>query len=249
MLGMNRFHQKDTKHSFDMSALDGYNVVWLPQVKEIEKTNSTLFYEALYGIEKARIELKDERDNYLFIFGRGTIGAFSEEWLFEALQQAMHYYGNDANHIMVAKSFGVADTLTALTMFKIYHKKPNIQSLITLDGFLPPTRKRKLAKKDDGEWYFKIPNYVKRHFNVVQRLKGTKGRLVIEKDHNLILRQNYIDKFDLIYDHYNDGYKRELEASHFNMEEIVSVIPSIKLDTDIETLPRAIERSITTYYQ
>lgn len=256
MLGTNRFFQKDTEHPFDMKGLDGYNSIWLPQVQEIEKTNSTLYYEALSGVEKARKSNKAPKmkDNYVFIFGRGTIGSDSEKCLFEALQQTMHYYGNDVNHIIVAKSFGVADALTALSMFKIYHKKPNIQTLIFIDGYLPPSKKRKLAIKYPGAssenlWRFKVPKYVKRYFNVIQRTKGTKGARVTEDSLNFIVQQDYVDKYTAFYDHYNDHYKQELKISHFNMEEIVSVVPCIKLDNSQETLPKAIEKSITTYYK
>lgn len=254
MLGMNRFHQKDTEHPFDMSALDGYNTIWLPHVQEIEKTNSTLFYEVLTGVEEARKSNKapDMKDNYVFIFGRGTIGSDSEECLFEALQQTMQYYGNDVNHIIIAKSFGVGDTLTALSFFKPYHKKPNIESLILIDGFLPPSKKKKLAVKFKGAshedlWRFKIPRYVKRYYNVVQRLKGTKGRLIVDENRNFIVRPDYVEKYAKYYDSYKYNYKRELEVSHFNMEEIVSAVPCIRLDVNFETLSKAIEKSITTY--
>ncbi len=254
MLGMNRFHQKDTEHPFDMNALDGYNTIWLPHVQEIEKTNSSLFYEVLTGVEQARTSNKapETKDNYVFIFGRGTIGSDSEECLFEALQQTMQYYGNNVNHIIVAKSFGVGDTLTALSFFKPYHKKPNIQALILIDGFLPPSKKRKLAVKFSGAspddlWRFKIPKYAKRYYNVVQRTKGTKGRLIVEENRNLVVRQDFVNKYKKCYDHYSDGYKRELEVSHFNMEEIVSIIPCIRLDANFETLPMAVEKTITTY--
>lgn len=248
MLGMNRFHQKDTDHPFDMSNLDGYNTFWFPQIQEIEKTNSTLFYEALKGAEAARITKSTEKDNYVFLFGRGTIGPSSEEHLFEAMQQCMNYYGKDVNFIMVAKSFGVADTLAALKLFKIYHRKPRVNGLFLIDGFLPPSEKRHISKKVGKERRLVIPKFVKQHYNVVQRNKGTQGRLVVCENNNLIITQSYVNKTAQFYKEYKDNYKRRLDVSHFNMEEIVSVVPCFRLNGDLLILSEAIRRVAIHYY-
>ena len=89
---------------------------------------------------------------------------------------------------------------------------------------------------------------MKHYYNAVQRTKGTKGTLVEDVNKSLIVRQDYVDKFAEYYDHYSDDYKRKLEVSHFNMEEIVSVVPCIRLFLDFETLSQSVEKSITTYF-
>lgn len=248
MNGMNRFHQKDVEHPFNMSALDGYNTFWLPQVDEVEKTNSTMYYEALKGVEAARTSQNREKDDYIFIFGRGTIGPSSEECLFETMQQCKKYYGKDVNFVMIAKSFGVPDTLCALKMFKLYHWKPNVKGLFLIDGFLPPSKKRKIARKVKGERRFKIPKFVKRHYNVVQRERGTKGKLVVNDNNNFIVKQTYVYKTTKFYDEYKDDYKRPLLVSHFNMEEIVSAVPCIQIEGDFLRLSKAVEIIAGNYY-
>jgi len=248
MLGMNRFHQKDADHPFDMTALDGYNTIWMPEITKEEKYNSTLFYEALQATEMVRRK-HGEKDDYVFIFGRGTIGRTQEERLFEAWRSCMQYYGNDVRHIIVAKSFGVGDTLTALKKFKFYHRKPNIEGLFLIDGFLPPSRRRKIAKKVEGNWKIKIPNYVNHYYNVIQRTKGTRGARVINPNYNLVVRQSYIDKTGKYYSEYKGDYRRLLTACHFNMEEIVSAIPCIRIQNDFLTLRFAIQRLIECCYK
>jgi hypothetical protein len=254
MLGMNRFHQKDVEHPFDMSALDGYNTFWLPQVQEIEKTHSTLYYEALKGIENARSVQEDDsslevsKDNYIFIFGRGTIGPASEECLFEAMQQCMKYYGHDVNFVMVAKSFGVPDTLCALKMFRWYYRKPLVNGLFLIDGFLPPSKKRKIAKKVGKHRRFIIPKFVNRHYNVIQREKGTKGKLVVAENMNYEVKQTYVDRITKFYKEYKDSHERRLLISHFNMEEIVSAVPCIRINGDFLKLADAIEKATIHYY-
>ncbi len=247
MNGMNRFHQKDMEHPFEMGALDGYNTFWLPQVDEVEKTNSTMYYEALKGVEATRTSQNHEKDDYIFIFGRGTIGSASEECLFEAMQSCKKYYGRDINFVMVAKSFGVPDTLCALKMFK-YRWKPNIRGLFLIDGFLPPSKKRKIARKVKGERRFKIPKFIERHYNVVQRKKGTKGKLVINDNNNFVVKDTYVRKYARVYKGYKDGYERELLVSHFNMEEIVSAVPCIQIEGDFLKLSKAVERIVGNYY-
>jgi len=255
MNGMNRFHQRDDEHPFYMSALDGYNTLWLPQVQEIEKTHSTLYYEALRGIETARaiqendyLSLNVSKDNYIFIFGRGTIGPASEECLFEAMQQCMKYYGKDVNFVMVAKSFGVADTLAALKMFSPYHRKPCVNGLFLIDGFLPPSEKRKIAKRVGKHRRFIIPKFVNRHYNVIQKEKGTKGRLVVTEDMNYTVTQTYVDKVTKFYKGYKDGHERRLLVSHSNMEEIVSAVPCIRINEDFLKLADAIGKTTIHFY-
>ena len=122
MLGMNRFHQKDVAHPFDMTALDGYNTIWMPKVTEVEKTNSTLFYEALQAVENSihgsEAAFKKSsipprcKDDFVFIFGRGTIGSSQEERLFEAWRSCMQYYGNDVRHVIQAFLDKMTECLT-----------------------------------------------------------------------------------------------------------------------------------------
>ncbi len=249
MNGMNRFHQRDDEHPFEMSTLDGYVTHWLPQVGEGEKTHSTMYYEALKGVEETRISQNREKDDYSFIFGRGTIGPASEECLFEAMQQSMKYYGKDVNFVIVAKSFGVPDTLCALKMFKIYHRKPAVKGLFLIDGFLPPSKKRKIARKVKGKRRFKIPKFVERHYNVVQREKGTKGKLVIKDNNNFVVKQTYVYKTSKIYRGYRDGYERHLLISHFNMEEIVSAVPCFQIEEDFLVLSDVVKRITGNYYK
>ncbi|RLI55301.1 MAG: hypothetical protein DRP09_10265 [Candidatus Thorarchaeota archaeon] len=230
MLGMNRFHQKDADHPFDMSALDGYNTIWMPELDEEERKCSTLFYEALQGVESARkATLSEIKDNFIFIFGRGTIGPSQEERLFEAWHSCMKYYGNDVNHVMIGKSFGAGDTMTALHKFKIYHRKPNVRRLILIDGFLPPSRRRKIGKKVGKTWRFKIPPFVQNYNNIIQRTRGIQGARVVDNDANFVVTQDYLKKTmdNPVYFGYSDGYVRELEVRHFNMEEIVSAAKCI----------------------
>ena len=248
MLGMNRFHQKDADHPFDMTALDGYNTIWMPEVDKEEKYNSTLFYEALQATEMVR-NGHGTKDDFVFIFGRGTIGSAQEERLFEAWRSCMQYYGNDVRHIIIAKSFGVGDTLTAFKKFKPYHKKPNVEGLFLIDGFLPPSRRGKIAKKINRSWRIKIPGFVNHYFNVIQRTSGTRGARVIDPNYNFVVKQSYIDKYGKYYSEYKGDYKRLLSASHFNMEEIVSAVPCIRIQNDWLTLRFAIQRLIDCYYK
>lgn len=248
MNGMNRFHQKDIDHPFDMSALDGYTTFWLPQVDEVEKTHSTMYYEALKAIETTRLEQKKEKDDYVFIFGRGTIGPSSEEHLFEAMQQCMKYYGKDVNFVMVGKSFGVADTLAALKMFKPYHRKPYVRGLFLIDGFLPPSERRHISRRVGKERQFIVPRFAERFFNVVQKVKGTKGKYIDSLGYNKTVDQIFVFTHSHYYSEYSDGYKRRLLVSHFNMEEIVSAVPCIDINGDKLTLSKAIERIAGNYY-
>jgi len=231
-----------------MSALDGYVSFWLPQVDEIEKTHSTMYYEALKAIETARLEQKKEKDDYVFIFGRGTIGPSSEENLFEAMQQCMKYYGKDVNFIMIGKSYGVADTLAALKMFKPYHRKPYVRGLFLIDGFLPPSERRHISRKVGKEHCFVVPRFVERYYNVVQREKGTTGKRTDSWGFNKTVDQKFVDTHSKYYCGYSDGYKRRLLVSHFNMEEIVSAVPCIDINGDQLTLSKAVERIASFYY-
>lgn len=250
MLGMNRFYQKDADHPFDMSALDGYNTIWMPEVDEEERMCSTLFYESLQAVEDVRFNTMNKtKDDHIFIFGRGTIGTSQEERLFEAWRSCMQYYGNDVRHIIVAKSFGVGDTMTALNMFKRYHKKPNVEGLFLIDGFIPPSRRRKIAKKEGEHWKLKIPKFVNHYFNVIQQTKGTRGAHVLDPAYNFVVSQQYIEKRGKYYSEYKGDYKRLLTVSHFNMEEIVSAIPCIRIQNNWLILRFAIQRIINRYYR
>jgi len=249
MLGMNRFHHKDADHPFDMHALDGYNTIWMPEVDEEERVCSTLFYEALQATEMVRNNHGNTKDNFVFIFGRGTIGRSQEERLFEAWRSCMQYYGNDVRHIVVAKSFGVGDTMTALKKFRPYHRKPNVEGLFLIDGFIPPSRRRKIAKKTNGNWKIKVPKFVNHYFNIVQRIRGTQGARVLDSNYNFVVDQSHIDRHGKYYSEYKGDYKRLLTTSHFNMEEIVSAIPCIRIQQDWLTLRFAIQRIIDCYYK
>jgi len=241
MLGMNRFTQRDDEHPFDMSLAECFNTLWLPQVSEIEKTHSTPFYEMTKTMHEFINEYNKEyeitdltKDDVLFICGRGTIGSGSEDSLYEALLEAKRTYGKNAYYIFYTKSFGVVDTLRTFNDFQETMQRQPIGAdlMFLIDGAATPISKASVSKiyksgNKKGERRFIIPKNVRKAFGIVQRRKGFKGLLVGKHNdsrcHNFIVRQPETSKY--VYSAYSDGYERKLDASHFNMEEIVSTVP------------------------
>ena len=247
MLGMNRFSEKDTDHPFDMSCLDGFNTIWLPQISKIEKTHSTPIYEVAKTIDEFITDYNSDclemnkiiKEDFLFIIGRGTIGNDSEERIVEAFLEARRTHGRNAFHIVYSKSYGVVDTLRA---FKIINDdeggKVGADLMFCIDGYAPLASRisiSKMYKNDNGEneRMFNVPSNVKRAFAIVQRKDIIKGLFVgrpKSNNHwNFIVKQSDVN--GKYYKNYSDGYERKLEISHFNMEEIVSTIPLIQYAT------------------
>ena len=254
MLGMNRFSKSDIDHPFDMDEyFKKYSIEWMRQVKEVEKDHSTPFYELASTIDSIVEEHTLSPDNIRFVFGRGTIGCSSEKDLAEILQKKTAEIGKDAFKVIVAKSFGVVDLLRA---FQLLGKNPEgktgrINLLILIDGYAPlRSRKRVTEKMKVGRGIKRrlvIPEFVDKAYNLIQRTSGINGlragRPGEKRVENFVLKQDYVDSFNKVYDHYKCGYRRELKVSHGNMEEITSVIPCCKdSDGKMYTVPEIIKR-------
>lgn len=219
MLGMNKFSERDDGHPFDMSYLHGYNTMWQPQVTEKEKDHSSLFYDTLCAIEKARIKTLHLKDYITFIFGRGTIGDGSEEALYESLMNTFKHFGKHTPVLMVGKSYGVVDSLRALQLFNRHPWKPKVDTMVMIDGYAFRTSLRDITK----HMKFVVPLFVARAFNSYQRVEGFKGLKACDRRG---VKNKQITKLtEKQYDHYDDEHVRELSISHFNMDEICAVNP------------------------
>lgn len=254
ILGMNRLSKSDFDHPFDMDeCFKKYSIEWMRQVKEIEKDHSTPFYELASAVDSIVKEHSLSPDNIRFVFGRGSIGCSTEKDLAAMLQKKTVEIGKDAYKIVVAKSFGVVDTLRA---FQLLGNDPEgkigrINLLILIDGYAPfRSRKRVTFKVKIGKSKkrrFMIPEYVDKTYNIIQCKSGVKGlkagKLGEKKVDNYVMKQSHVDSFDRVYDHYRNGYKRELIVNHRNMEEITSVIPCcLGSDEKMYTVPEIIKR-------
>lgn len=233
MLGMNRFSERDDDHPFDMSVLDGFTTLWLPQIEKSEKKNTTLFFEVGDAVDSVHLSTRRPKSDFVFIMGRGTAGSGSEESLEYALTEVIRNRGRDAYVQIIAKSYGVVDTLAALKRLKRHHIRFQVATMVLIDGYAPYAQRRKVSKKYGDERRFTIPENVKRCFNIVQRTEGFEGLLAGAPDdnrvQNLIMTNKRIKHYGAdYYCAYSDGYMRELEVCHFNMEEIVSTVPSFK---------------------
>lgn len=226
MLGMNRFSQRDTRYSFNMGHMRDYNDLWLPSVDSKEKTHSTPFYEVSKAVDEVRSEFTEIRDHIAFIFGRGHIGNSAEEDLSNTLLNCKQNYGEDAFHIIYAKSYGAIDAMRALKILReTYHYKPEIGLLVLVDGYGISRAKRSVTEDNR----FVVPGNVKRAYGIVQREKGFHG-FKVGKPKDTRCSNYVIQKDDVkgkIYDHYNprENYKRKLKVCHKHMEEIVAVVP------------------------
>lgn len=243
MLGMNRFSEEDTKHPFDMSHAEKFNILWMPQVSAIEKNHSTPIYEITKSLYEFMVSINQDYnrlyseeltvDDFLFIIGRGTIGDSSEENLIEAILEARRTYGYSAYYVFYAKSFGVVDTLRAFNILIKEAPRFKADLLVCIDGYATAISRNSVSKIYDingkKERRFFIPSNVKTTYSAVQRKEGFKGLQVGSftdvQCRNHIITQTEVNKVTKYYDHYADGYKRKLNVSHYNMEEIVSVIP------------------------
>lgn len=246
MLGMNRLTQRDTSHPFDMRCLDGYNVMWLPQVSKLEKSTSSLFYEVGKAMDEVRTEFTEVKDKIVFVMGRGTIGDDPEDSLAEALLEATRTYGKDALRIVVGKSYGAVDSLRAYRQLAGWNQLPKTASMMLIDGYAPRLAMRHITKRyDRAGRRFVRPQAVKRLFTAVQRTNGFEGLMAgppksLECS-NFVVKQEWIDENCKWYDHYADGYRRRLKACHKHMEEIVSVVPSFNYRGAMRTLPELVK--------
>ncbi len=254
MLGMNRFSQEDTDHPFDMDFLKGYNKIWMPQLENEEKKCSTPFYEVGKTIDNFVNENSQlTKDDVFFIFGRGTIGSDSEDRLAEALLEARRTYGEDAHYIIYSKSFGVIDTLRAFRQTDM--KRFKIDLMFAIDGYATALSRKSVTKKyrvkGRRQRRLIIPDKIKKVYAVVQRRKGfngiNAGRPSDAKCRNKTIRPRHVDEIQKYYDHYSDGYRRRLDVEHFNMEEIVSVIPCCSLGGKEYTVNDIIKKSCYKY--
>jgi hypothetical protein len=254
MIGANRGSQGDSVHPFDVSEyVNTYSIDWLDQVSEKEKVGSTLYYEQLKAIDELCKKNGISASDVHFVFGRGTIGRSSERELAEGLRKAVKQSGKDAFKVILAKSFGVVDTLRAL---KILGKRAEdtigrINVLFCVDGYAPLFSRRSVSKKynvgNKKESRLVVPSCVDRVYGVVQRAeryRGLKaGKPGDPRITNFVVRQSHVDGSCRIYDHYSDGYVRVLEVNHPNMDEIVSVVPCCKESKDTRyTFPEIILR-------
>lgn len=255
MLGMNRLSKSDFDHPFDMDEyFRKYSIEWMRQVKEVEKEHSTPFYELASTIDSIVNEHSLLPDNIRFVFGRGTIGASTEKEFAEVIQKKTAEIGKDAFKVITAKSFGVIDSLRA---FQLLGDNPEgkigrVNLLILVDGYAPlRSRKRVTERLKVGKGKKRkliIPEFVDKAYNLIQRTDGINGlragRPGEKRVDNFVVKQDYVDSFHRVYDHYKSGYKRELKVHHGNMEEITSVIPCCKdSDGKMYTVPEIIKRT------
>jgi hypothetical protein len=264
MLGMNRFKGKDTEHPFDMSCLDGFNTIWLPQISDIEKTHTTPIYEMGktmnefiedYNMDCAEFD-RITNDDFIFIIGRGTIGNNSEESLTEALLEARRVYGRNAFHIIYSKSYGVVDTLRAFKSLEEDGLKMHADLMLCIDGYAPAASRLSVSKMYDNEngkreRRFFIPKNIKKAVALVQRRDGFKGLKIgrpnVHNRWNFVIRQKDVDSQAKYYSEYSDGYERRLKVSHFNMEEIVSTIRCCKYGGRTYTVNNLIQFHMRKY--
>lgn len=239
MIGMNRGSQGDSDHPFIMKDFEKkYSIHWMKQVSNKEKTGSTLFYELLKAVDTLCEKNNIDPGDVKFIFGRGTIGKRSEKDLAKALEKYTKKLGKDAFKVIIAKSYGVIDSLRAFKILGSDAEKKigRINVMFCIDGYGPVFSRRSVSKRvkvgRKKESRFKIPSYFDKVYAIVQRNQGSKG-LKAGKDcdrriENFVVKQSYVDSFKKVYDHYADGFVRKLDVIHFNMDEIVSVIPCCK---------------------
>lgn len=244
MLGMNRFSGEDTDHPFDMSCLDGFNVAWLPQISELEKTNSTPIYEMAKTVNEFMVDYNSDcatvdqiiKEDFFFIIGRGTLGNESEECLAEALLEARRVYGRYAFNMIYSKSYGVVDTLRAFKNLNEEGSRVSADLMFCIDGYAPMASRLSVSDmfSVDGnrERMFVVPKNIRKAFGVVQRKEGFKGLRVgrpgANNRWNTQIRQREVDSQATHYSGYSDGYSRRLNVSHNNMEEIVSTVRCVK---------------------
>ncbi len=239
MIGMNRGSKGDSDHPFPMKEyLDTYSVKWLDVVSDEEQNGSTLFYEHLKAIDDLCKKYSVAADDVQCVFGRGTIGKRTERELSQLLQEAVKKSGKDAFKVILAKSFGVVDSLRALK--RLGKGTENIIGRINLmfciDGYATPFSLRSVSKKykvgRKKKKRFVIPQYIDKVYSIVQRYEGSKGLKAGKPNDarikNFTVKQSYVDSFNMVYDHFSDGFIRKLKVNHYNMDEIVSVIPCCK---------------------
>lgn len=240
LLGMNRLSSSDITHPFEMSKLFSRypDTTFLPQVSEIEKTYSTLFYEVMTAFSN----LETKSDDIKFIFSRGTLGTKTEKAFLSKLEEAYSQFGDDSFVVIVAKSYGGVDTLRTLKKIK----NVKVDLLILIDSTAPIWSTLGISKLSRMfgklERIFTIPDCVKEVWNVNQKYDTLKGKSS-DRGENFTITHAYLNSHDHIYNKYSDGYNRVLKVEHDCMEEICSVVPVFKYKSGMIMLEELIQLS------
>lgn len=253
MLGMNNSSEKDTDHPFDMQQyVNKYDIRWLESIRDIEKYNSTPFYEIAQAIDELAKKHSIPANNIRMIFGRGCWGTSTEQELNKKLKEAKNDLGDDVYRVIFAKSFGAIDTLRAFKDLGSNAEKKvgEIDLLCLADPTATLFSRKSVTKKIKINGKRKerliIPKVIKKTFNVHQNYSHPKGLIAgrpsDSRISNFQIFQDYVDSFGAVYDHYSNGYKRDLIVKHKNMEEIVSVIPCCNWSGKMLTFPEAIKK-------
>lgn len=253
MLGMNNSSEQDIDHPFEMQPyIDKYNILWLDTIRDTEKYHSTPFYETARAIDELATQYSIPSANIRIIFGRGCWGDSTEEDLNRRLKAAKNEMGNDVYRIFFAKSFGVIDTFRA---FKDLGSNAESEiGRIDLMCLADPTAslfsRRSVTKKikinGKREERLMIPPFIDKIYNIFQNYSYPRGLKAGKPSNtritNFEIFQDYVDSLGAIYNHYSDGYQRDLIVEHRNMEEIVSVIPCCNWNGTMLTFPEAIKK-------
>lgn len=253
MLGMNNSSEKDTDHPFEMQQyIDKYNIEWLETIRDNEKNHSTPFYETAKAVDELSTQYSISSDNIRMIFGRGCWGTSTEKDLNKKLKDAKNEMGDDVYRVVFAKSFGAVDTLRAFKDLgsSAESKIGRINLMCLTDPTATLFSRKSVSKKikvsGKREERLMIPGFVNKIYNVYQDYsypRGLKaGKPSDSRIKNFQIYQDYVDSFGAIYDHYSDGYHRDLVVKHRNMEEIVSVIPCCNCSGSMLTFPEAIKK-------
>lgn len=253
MLGMNNSSEQDTDHPFTMQTyIDKYDIVWLETIRDIEKYHSTPFYEMAKAIDELATQYSIPANNIKFIFGRGCWGDSTEKDLNKKLKAAKNDLGDNTYRVIFAKSFGAIDTLRAFNDLGSNAEteigKIDLMCLAdpTATLFSRKSVTKKIKVNGKREERLMIPTFINKIYNVYQDYHYPRGLRAGRPSDNRIknheIFQDYVDSFGATYDHYNDGYKRDLIVKHRNMEEIVSAIPCCDWNGIMLTFPEAIKK-------
>jgi hypothetical protein len=210
VLGNNNSSEFITESKFNLDKYKNYDIYYTSQVSERERDHSCLFYETLKTFDGLS-------DDIGFIFGRGCIGKGTEREIVEKVKEC------DPDRVfIVAKSFGVVDTLRALKTLP----ELNVELAIFIDGYATRISRRSVSKKYNGETRLIIPNNIKKVYNLVQREKGFKG-LKAGAEHDNRIYNKVIKKYEVVgkYSGYERAKPIKLELGHKHMDEIVMTLP------------------------
>jgi len=221
ILGNNRSSEWITENKFPIdNMLSKYNVHFTSNVTNREKTHSCLFYESLRAVNMCGCADPSKID---FIFARGCIGKRTEREIYNKLIML----DLDANIILIAKSFGVIDSLRMLKK----KLRLNISLAIFIDGYATYFHRRSVSKKykinGKKERRLTLPNSIDHVFNIVQRTKGFKGLLAgVPNEYGVVNKIITPDQVNgLYYDHYENAERIPLKVEHAHMDEIAMTLP------------------------